>query len=130
MSRPDLLQLYQRLGLTPIPLKTCSKEPLVKWGDGWDPTSKELKAWASRPRINWGVRCGEKLAVLDFDSPDSYYHFTASHTLPSACPCNSSDLTMVRAIAFKLCEPKLKLRLQEMKNIALKGDRQLGNPAL
>jgi hypothetical protein len=30
MDRHDLLQLYIRPGLTPIPLKPCSKEPLIR----------------------------------------------------------------------------------------------------
>lgn len=115
MSRPDLLQLYQRLGLTPIPLKPRSKEPLVKWGDGWNPTSEELKAWASRPRINWGVRCGEKLAVLDFDSPNSYYHFTASHTLPSGCPVVKTG----RGFHIWI-KPKISVRSQYLSVVELK----------
>lgn len=80
------LQLYQRLGLTPIPLKPRSKEPLVKWGTRWNPTSEELERWAARPSINWGVRCGESLAVLDFDSEDAYYEFVKEHRLPPDCP--------------------------------------------
>jgi len=59
---------YVGLNLTPIPLKPRSKKPLVKWGKEWNPTLEELEVWASRPNINWGVRCGAGLAVLDFDS--------------------------------------------------------------
>ena len=68
MSICDLLQLYQRLGLTPIPLKPRSKVPLVKWHNGWNPPREELEAWASRPDINWGARCGVEVAALDFDA--------------------------------------------------------------
>ncbi len=67
----DYLQVYLALGLTPIPLKPQSKEPLVKWRNGWNPTASELRRWAAKPDINWGVRCGEKLAVIDCDSKDA-----------------------------------------------------------
>jgi hypothetical protein len=79
-------QFYHNFGLTPIPLKPRSKEPLVKWGDGWNPTAEELERWSSKPEINWGVRCGEELAVLDFDDPNSCFRFIASHPLPPGCP--------------------------------------------
>lgn len=88
MSAPVavLLQLCQRLGLTPVPLKPRAKEPLVKWADGWNPTAEELKAWDSDHGVNWGVRCGENLAALDFDSDESYYRFISEHQLPAGCP--------------------------------------------
>lgn len=86
MIRTDLLQLYQRLGLTPIPLKPRSKVPLGKWSDGWNPTLDELAAWGSTPDINWAVRCGENLAVLDFDSDEAFHKFMAAHNMPPSCP--------------------------------------------
>lgn len=69
------LQLYQRLGLTPVPLRPRSKEPLVRWGDDWNPGFEQLHTWASQPGINWGVRCGPELAVLDFDWPKAFNTF-------------------------------------------------------
>jgi hypothetical protein len=63
MTRTDLIRLYQQLGLTPIPLKPRSKEPLVKWGDGWNPTPELIAAWAAKPDINWGVRCGRRICI-------------------------------------------------------------------
>jgi hypothetical protein len=80
------LQFYQRLGLTPIPLKPRSKEPLVKRGDGWNPIPEELACWAAKPGLNWAVRCGPKLAVLDFDCQDTYHKFARKHALPPGCP--------------------------------------------
>jgi hypothetical protein len=80
------LQLYQRLGLTPIPLKPRSKEPLVKWGDGWNPSPAELKQWAAKPGINWGVRCGPQLVVLDFDTADAFYSFLQTHPEAGSWP--------------------------------------------
>jgi hypothetical protein len=48
------INLYRRLGLTPIPLRQRSKEPLVKWGNGWNPTREELRACASlSPELPW-----------------------------------------------------------------------------
>ena len=86
MNVRDHLQLYLNFGLIPIPLKPRSKEPLVRWGNGWNPTQKELQLWASRPGINWAVRCGDKLAVIDCDSEDAYSHFIDTHKLPRDCP--------------------------------------------
>lgn len=86
MSVYEHLQLYLRLGLTPVPLKERSKEPLVKWRNGWNPTPEELEAWASKPNINWAVRCGDNLAGIDCDSEESFRNFTASHRLPPGCP--------------------------------------------
>lgn len=86
MNRIHHLQLYTRLGLVPIPLKPRSKVPQIRWGDGWNPTPQDLEAWASRPNINWAVRCGENLAVLDFDSDEAFHNFIANHNLPAGCP--------------------------------------------
>jgi hypothetical protein len=72
------LNLYRRLGLIPIPLKYRSKEPLVKWGNGWNPTDTEVQKW-QKSGCNWGVRCGPELAVLDFDSPDTFQDFLQAH---------------------------------------------------
>ncbi|MFC2014164.1 bifunctional DNA primase/polymerase [Chloroflexota bacterium] len=81
------LELYRHLNLTPIPLKPKSKVPLVRWTDGnWNPTLAELQAWACKPNINWGVRCGENLAALDFDSEEAFFSFTCTHQLPPQCP--------------------------------------------
>jgi hypothetical protein len=64
-----LFRLCHCLDLTPIPLKPKSKVPLVKWSDdSWNPTLAELETGASKPGINWGIRCGQNLAVIDFAS--------------------------------------------------------------
>jgi len=61
----SLFEICRRLDLTSIPLKTKSKVPLVRWSnESWKPTSLELETWASKTGINWGVRCGENLAVI------------------------------------------------------------------
>lgn len=82
-----LFRLFHRLDLTPIPPKPKSKVPLVQWSDdGWKPTPAELEAWASKPGINCGVRCGQNLAVIDCDSEDAYFGFITTHELPPDCP--------------------------------------------
>lgn len=85
MTRTDLLQLYLRLGLMPIPLKPGSKEPLVKWRNGWNPTPAELQHW-QREGCNWAVRCGCELAVLDFDSADLFHSFLKAHPGAASWP--------------------------------------------
>jgi hypothetical protein len=80
------LQLYQRLGLTPIPLEPRSKKFLVKRGDGWNPIPEELASWAAKPGLNWAVRWGPELAVLDFDCQDTYHKSARKHALPPGCP--------------------------------------------
>ncbi|MFC1865709.1 CHC2 zinc finger domain-containing protein [Chloroflexota bacterium] len=85
MSNPNILEICDRYGLTPIPLKPRSKVPLVKWGNSWRPTPQEMKIWAQKP-VNWGVRCDDGFAALDFDSEAAYHDFVANHKLPSGCP--------------------------------------------
>jgi len=86
MSVYEHLQLYLRLGLTPVPLKWRSKKPMVKWRNGWNPTAEDLEAWASRPDINWGAPCGPNLAVIDCDSEELFHDFTSTYHLPPDCP--------------------------------------------
>ena len=83
---PADLQLYQRLGLTRIPLKLRSKEPLVKRGDGWNPIPEELAHWSTKLGLNWAVRCNPELAVLDCDCQDAYHKFAREHALPPGYP--------------------------------------------
>ena len=99
------LQRYLNLGLTPIPLKPHSKEPLVKWRNGWNPTLEDLKVWAS-DSVNWGVSCGKSLAVVGLDSEDAHCCFVREHsfflarstvkkpispTLPQPCSHDSTE---------------------------------------
>jgi len=70
------LQQYLDLNLTPIPLK--GKKPLVKW-KSWHPkTIDQLKPYI-RGNVNWAVRTGGSLAVLDFDSRDAYVDFVSKN---------------------------------------------------
>ena len=87
LSAGCLFEICDRLDLTPVPLKPKSKVSLVRWSDeSWKPSPVELEVWASKPGINWGVRCGENLAVIDLESEDEYLNFTAAHKLPPDCP--------------------------------------------
>ncbi|MFH0768982.1 MAG: hypothetical protein V1932_05390 [Chloroflexota bacterium] len=51
MDAPEYLQQYPQFGPTLIPLKHRSKVPLVKCGNGWNPTCAESEAWVSRPSV-------------------------------------------------------------------------------
>lgn len=86
-SVDSLFDFCDRFSLVPIPLKPGSKVPQVKWSEeNWKPTPFELKAWASKLGGNWGIRCGQNLAVIDCDSEDAYQNFITTHKLPSNCP--------------------------------------------
>jgi hypothetical protein len=115
MDTHEYIQHYTRLGLTPIPLEHRSKKPLVKWTKGWNPNLNELESWASNPTINWGVRCGENLAVIDCDSEDIYQDFIATHELPKNCPI----VKTARGYHIWL-RPKKAIRSQNIGNFELK----------
>ena len=101
------LELFHHLDLIPIPLKPKSKIPLVKWSDeSWKPTPVELEAWASKPGVNWGVLCGENLAVIDFDSEDDYFGIITALELPPDCPV--------------VVKPKKPIRSQRVGSIEIK----------
>jgi len=88
---PPELDLYFNLGLVPIPLKPQSKQHLVKWGDGWNPTPDALGYWLAKPRINWGVRCVQNLAVIDC---------AARAAFPFVAICNSPLTNFTNASRF------------------------------
>jgi hypothetical protein len=70
------LEKYFSLGLTPIPLK--GKRPLVKW-KSWHPNSvQELKQFI-RPGVDWGVKTGKDLVVIDFDNGQAYVDFIVAN---------------------------------------------------
>ena len=77
---------YLRFGLTPIPLRTRSKEPPVKWNNGCNPTPQEFHRWFSNLSVNISVHCGENLAVMDCDYGEALHTITASRDLPTSCP--------------------------------------------
>ena len=85
MNRNDI-QHYLDHKLTLIPLKARDKKPLVKWGNGWNPTAQELEQWLNRPNINIGIRTGASLGAFDLDSEEKYRNFIATHLLPETCP--------------------------------------------
>ncbi len=85
------LQLLLHLRLTPVLLEPNSKAPLVKWTNGWYPTAINLRCCTSVPAINWRLRCGEHLPIIDCDSEDTYLDFVAIHRLPPDCPLVETD---------------------------------------
>lgn len=76
---PQGLDLFLRLGLTPVSLKPRPKQPLVRWANGCNPSTRELEHWASQPGLNWGVRCGPEPADLDFDTMEASHSFLQDH---------------------------------------------------
>jgi len=108
------LELFHHLDLIPIPLKPKSKVPLVKWSDeSWKPTPVELEAWASKLGVNWGVLCGDSLAVIDCDSPDAHFSFITTLELLPDCSVLKTD----RSIWVK---PKKSIRSQRVGSIEIK----------
>ena len=85
MKLHDELQHYSSLGLTIIPLKFRSKRPVVRWGNGWNPSIEQLQSYFTIP-ANVGVLCGKSLAVIDCDSDKAYFDFITTHALPPDCP--------------------------------------------
>jgi hypothetical protein len=111
----DYLQVYLDLGLTPIPLKPRSKEPLVKWGNGWNPTLKELKRRARQPGINWGIQCGAEIAALDFDSENAFRSFIEAHPEANSWPSSKTGRGY-----HLLMRPKKPIRSQRLDGIEIK----------
>ena len=85
------LQLLLHLRLTPVLLEPNSKALLVKWTNGCYPTATNLRRCTSVPAINWRLRCGEHLPIIDCDSEDTYLDFAAIHRLPPDCPLVETD---------------------------------------
>jgi len=111
-----LLDICRRFNLVAIPLKPRSKVPLVKWSDeNWKPSPVELESWALTPGINWGVRGGENLAAIDFDSEDEYSHFIAKHRLPVDCP-----VVKTRRGQHIWVKPRKPIRSQRINGIEIK----------
>ena len=73
---PQEVDLCHSCNLTPTPLKPRSGEPPLKWCGGWNPTPEQLVHMAAKPSVNWAVRCGRELAILDFDSPQAFNTFS------------------------------------------------------
>ncbi len=79
------LKHYLDLGLEPIPLK--GKRPLVKWTAFHPRNIADLNNWI-RPGINWGVKCGPNLTVIDFDTVEAYTEFMTANleNIPDDAP--------------------------------------------
>jgi len=68
---------YLDLGLSVIPLKTMSKEPLIPWKEFQErlPTKEEVREWFKGKDNNIGIICGSisgNLVVIDFDDVDRF----------------------------------------------------------
>jgi hypothetical protein len=69
------LQLYQRLDLTPVPLKPRLKESRVRWRNGQNATSAKFEQRVDKAGINWGIRGDPEFGVLDFHSAEAFNAF-------------------------------------------------------
>jgi len=68
---------YLNLGLSVIPLKPRTKEPLIPWKEFQErlPTKEEVREWFKGKDNNIGVVCGRvsgNLVVIDFDNVDKF----------------------------------------------------------
>jgi len=73
-------ELYLGKGLSIIPLKPRSKEPLIPWKEYQErlPTAKEIEKWFSENEANVAIVCGSisgNLIVVDFDSEEKFKEF-------------------------------------------------------
>ena len=76
----DWAKFYLEQGLSVIPIKFKSKEPLVSWKEYQNrkPTEEEIKKWFSEGFKNIAIVCGAvsgNLVVFDFDSKETFQQF-------------------------------------------------------
>ncbi len=76
----DLAILYVKKGLSVIPLKPRSKEPLIPWKQYQErlPSKEELDKWFGERNLNVGIVTGRvsgNLVVIDFDSEEKFKGF-------------------------------------------------------
>lgn len=76
----DYAYHYVRVGMSIIPLKPMTKEPMIKWKKYQEvlPTSFELDEWFSDNKKNIAIVTGtvsRRLVVIDFDTVESYEKF-------------------------------------------------------
>lgn len=117
MSSLDLLQLCLWLSLASILLKPCSQEPMVRWGEGWNPTPTQLERWAARRRVKWGVRCGPELAALDFDSKDHFHSFLKVYLQANCLPRARTRQSYHLSVRPTKSMPKQRVNCVEVKCI-------------
>jgi len=109
------LQRYLDLGLIPIPLK--GKKPRVRWKQ-WNPTTMNRLKNHLKSGINWGVRTGASLSVIDFDTQQAFIDFIIENI--DKLPENTPIVKTGRGyhIWFK---PKETIRNQHYEGIDIKG---------
>lgn len=76
----DFARLYLENGLSIIPLKPRSKEPLIPWKEYQEksPTNKEIEEWFRNNNNNIAIVCGSvsrNLVVIDFDDIEKFKVF-------------------------------------------------------
>lgn len=110
------LQRYLDRGLAPIPLK--GKKPRVHWKQ-WNPTTIDHLKNYLRPGVDWGLKTGAKLAVIDFDTTQGFIDFIVMNIdkLPKDTPITRTGRGY--HIWFK---PKKTIRNQQFEGIDIKGE--------
>ena len=109
------LQPYQRLGLSPVPLKRRSKEPPVRCGDGLDSLVEQIAQRVANPKVNISVSCTENLAIVDCDSEETFCDFATTHDLLSACEVTNTGRS------YHICvKPRKPIRSQRVNNVEVK----------
>ena len=111
----EQLKQYLDRGLTPIPL--IGKRPLVRWKE-WDPQDITALQRYVTPGVNWAVRTGSKLSVIDFDDEESFIDFTDKNgnQLPKDTPIVKTGCGY--HIWFRPIRP---LRNQSFEKVDIKG---------
>jgi hypothetical protein len=110
------LSQYLALGLVPIPLR--GKRPFVRWKE-WDPHSIETLKPYIKTGVNWGVKTGPNLTVIDFDTKEAFLDFIVNNLEKL-----SEDTPIVKTgrgyhIWLKSIEP---IRCQQFEGIDIKGE--------
>jgi len=108
------LKRYLSLGLVPIPLK--DKKPLLRWKE-WNPkTIKQLERYIN-PTVNWGVKTGPDLTVIDFDTSQAFADFIVKNL--EKLPDNTPIVKTGRGYHIWL-KPEQEVRNKQFKNIDIK----------
>ena len=80
----DLIELYQKRGLSFFPLRKKSKKPLLAWEvyQTRRPTEAEVREWLEKGLLKQvGIVCGaiSGIVVLDVDDPEKFETWMAQH---------------------------------------------------
>ena len=83
----DLIELYQKKGLSFFPLRKKSKKPLIDWAVYQErkPTQEEVDGWREKGLLDQvAIVCGavSGIIVLDIDDPEKFEIWSKKNKLP------------------------------------------------